>query len=86
MLYGIKDWSISHSGRSTPSERGPCSHWVELLFRPSVGLDAVEKRTNHLPFEGTYIWLTDTNMVADEYKVDTGLIIIYSQATLQLHM
>jgi hypothetical protein len=32
-------------GRFTPKEIAPCTHWIENMVGPTVGLDAVEKRT-----------------------------------------
>jgi hypothetical protein len=75
ILYGIKERSTSRSRGSTPGEIGPSSHWVELLFGPNAGLDAVEKKENPLPGNWN---LADTNMIADECAIDTGLIILHS--------
>jgi hypothetical protein len=41
---GGGDWSASHPGRFTLSERAPGTHWIGGWVGPRVGLDAVVKR------------------------------------------
>jgi hypothetical protein len=38
------EWSASHSGRFTPGERSPSTHWIEGWVAPRAGLDDVEER------------------------------------------
>jgi hypothetical protein len=37
------EWSASHPGRFTPSERDPSTHWIRGCVAPRAGLDAVVK-------------------------------------------
>jgi hypothetical protein len=38
------EWSASSSGRFTPMERAPCTHWIGGWVGPRAGLDTVSKR------------------------------------------
>jgi hypothetical protein len=38
------EWSASRSGRFTPGERTPGTHWIGGWVGPRAGLDTVEKR------------------------------------------
>jgi hypothetical protein len=38
------EWSASHFGRFTPSERAPGSHWIGGWVGSRTGLDALVKR------------------------------------------
>jgi hypothetical protein len=37
------EWSASRSGRFTPGERAPSTHWVGGYVDPRAGVDNVEK-------------------------------------------
>jgi hypothetical protein len=41
---GGGEWSASRPGRFTPTERAPCTHWIEGWVGPRAVLDAVVKR------------------------------------------
>jgi hypothetical protein len=41
-LYG-GGWSASHTGRFTPSERAPGTHWIGGWVGPRAGLDTIVK-------------------------------------------
>jgi hypothetical protein len=47
------EWSASRSGRVSPGERTPCTHWIGGWVDPRAGLDDVAKRKflNLLGFE-----------------------------------
>jgi len=38
------EWSVTLSGRFTPQERAPGTHWIGGWVEPKDGLDAVVKR------------------------------------------
>jgi hypothetical protein len=38
------EWSVSHAGRLTSTERSAGTHWIGGWVGPRVGLDAVVKR------------------------------------------
>jgi hypothetical protein len=42
-------WSASRSGRFTPRERAPGTHWIRGWVGPRDGLNAVSKRKIHSP-------------------------------------
>jgi hypothetical protein len=41
-LDGI-EWSASRTGRFTPGERAPGTHWIGAWVGPRAGLDNMEK-------------------------------------------
>jgi hypothetical protein len=45
------EWSASYTGRFTPGERAPGTHWIEGWMCPRTGRDYVEKR-KFLPLPG----------------------------------
>jgi hypothetical protein len=45
------EWSSSRSGRFTPGERAPGTHWIGGWVGPKAGLDDMEKR-KFLPLLG----------------------------------
>jgi hypothetical protein len=44
------EWSVSITGRFTPSERVSVTHWIGSWVGPSAGLDTVVKRIIHRPY------------------------------------
>jgi hypothetical protein len=38
------EWSASRSGRFTPGERAPDTHWIRGWVDPRAGVDDVEKK------------------------------------------
>jgi hypothetical protein len=38
------EWSVSRSGRFTPGEKAPATHWIGGWVDPRADLDDVEKR------------------------------------------
>jgi hypothetical protein len=38
------EWSVSRSGRFTPGERAPSTHWTRGWMGPGANLDAMVKR------------------------------------------
>jgi len=49
------EWSVSRSGRFTPRERAPGTHWIRDWVGSRAGLEAVVKRkiTHPIPGLGT---------------------------------
>jgi hypothetical protein len=43
------EWSASHTGRFTPRERAPCTHWIGGWVGPRAVLDVVVKRNSQPP-------------------------------------
>jgi hypothetical protein len=41
----VGEWSASRTGRFTPSERAPDTHWIGGWVGPGAVLDSVVKRT-----------------------------------------
>jgi hypothetical protein len=44
------EWSASRSGRFTPGERAPSTHWTSGWVGPRADLDNVKKRENSWPY------------------------------------
>jgi hypothetical protein len=40
----VGEWSALHTGRFTPRERAPGTHWMGVWVDPRAGLEDVEKR------------------------------------------
>jgi hypothetical protein len=52
----VGEWSVSRSGRFTPGERGPGTHWIGGWVGPRTGLDDMQKR-KFLPLPGLELLL-----------------------------
>jgi hypothetical protein len=56
-------WSASLTGRFTPRERAPDTHWIGGWVGPRVGLDTVVKRKSPSPCRDSNPWLLKSSTI-----------------------
>jgi hypothetical protein len=68
------EWPASRTGRFTPRERTPGTHWIAGGVGPRVGLDAVTKRKKSFPLPG--LEPTVMHFVAQRYATELSRLLV----------